>query len=191
MIPFNRLGLPFKLFSHLIYPRRILIDLSGLLKDLPPHSHVLDVGSGTGVLIEFAHSIRDDLNYISTDPAYGMIKYAPKYALKVVAASESLPFRDIFDLVLMGDTIHHIDDPHRAVIEIKRCMKPNGALFIFDLNPDTFIGSIICRIERFLKEPANFYSPQALTDMLKTYSFKTVVNRYDFRYSVIGKRYNL
>lgn len=187
MIPFNRLGIFFKLFSHLVYPRRILIDLSSLLKDLPPESHVLDVGSGTGVLVEFAYSIRDDLKYISTDPAFGMIKYAPEYALKAVAASEYLPFKDLFNLVLMGDAIHHIDDPHMAIVGIKRCMNQKGALFIFDLNPDTFIGGIICRIERFLKEPANFYSPQVLSDILKAYGFKTAVNRYDFRYSVIGK----
>jgi len=187
MIPFNRLGLPFKLFSRFVYPKKVLWDISNLVKELMPESYVLDVGSGTGVLIEFAHTVRDDLKYVSLDQAYGMIQYAPQYALKTVGVAESLPLKSIFNLVLMGDTIHHIDDPDTVLAEIKNCMKPNGCLFIFDINPDTLIGGIVCRMERFFKEPATFYSPEVLSDMLEQYGFRTNVNRYDFRYSVIGR----
>ncbi|MBP7176887.1 MAG: class I SAM-dependent methyltransferase [Thermoclostridium sp.] len=184
MIPFNRLGLPFKLFSRFVYPKKALDDISSLLEEVRPESFVLDIGSGTGVLTEFAHNIRDDLKYVSLDPAYGMIKYAPEYTYKVRAKAESLPFKNIFSVVLMGDTIHHIDNPHKAIMEIKGCMTPSGRLFIFDLNPDTFIGSVVCRSERFFKEPANFYSPEILSDMLKRYGFRTKINKYDWRYSV-------
>ena len=121
---------------------------------------------------------------MSLDPAYGMIKYAPEYTYKVRAKAESLPLKNIFSVVLMGDTIHHIDNPHKAIMEIKGCMTPSGRLFIFDLNPDTFIGSVVCRSERFFKEPANFYSPEMLSDMLKRYGFRTKINKYDWRYSV-------
>lgn len=187
MIPFNRLGLLFRLFSRLVYPKKAIKDLAGLLEELKPESYVLDVGSGTGVFIGFAHKIRGDLKYVSVDPAYGMIRYAPKHALRTLATAEHLPFKDIFDLVLMGDTIHHIDDVDMAIAEIRNCMKPEGCLFTFDINPDTFIGSIVCRSERFLKEPANFYSPEMLSKMLIGFGLKTTVNRYDFRYSVTGR----
>lgn len=90
----------------------------------------------------------------------------------------------------MGDTIHHIDNPHKAVMEIKDCMVPNGRLFIFDLNPDTFIGRIICRMESLFKEPANFYSPEKLSEMLTEYGFRTKINEYDWRYSVEAELIN-
>ena len=152
---------------------------------------MLDIGAGTGILTQFAYKIRNDLKYIALDPARGMIKYAPEYAYKVRAKAESLPFKKhIFSVVLMGDTIHHIDNPHKAVMEIKDCMVPNGRLFIFDLNPDTFIGRIICRMESLFKEPANFYSPEKLSEMLTEYGFRTKINEYDWRYSVEAELIN-
>jgi demethylmenaquinone methyltransferase/2-methoxy-6-polyprenyl-1,4-benzoquinol methylase len=185
MIPFNRLGLPFKLFSSWVYPRNAIDDLSALLKGIEPGGLVLDIGAGTGTLTQFAHKIRNDLKHVALDPARGMIKYAPEYAYKVRAAAESLPFKKhIFSAVLMGDTIHHIDNPHKAIMEIKGCMTPTSRLFIFDLNPDTFTGRIICRMEGLFKEPANFYSPESLSKMLTGYGFRTKINKYDWRYSV-------
>ena len=163
----------------------VVIDLSGLLKGIEPGSLVLDAGAGTGIFTQFAHKIRHDLKYVALDPAQGMIQYAPEYTYKIRAIAESLPFKkNIFGAVLMGDTIHHIDNPHKAIMEIKGCMILSGHLFIFDLNPDTFIGRIICKMERLFKEPANFYSPEILSEMLAGYGFRTTVNKYDWRYSV-------
>ena len=143
-----------------------------------PESFVLDIGAGTGI-------IKNDLKHVVHDPAHGMIQYAPEYAYKVRAIAESLPFKkNIFSVVLIGDTIHHVDNPHKAIMKIKDCMVPNGHLFIFDLNPDTFIGRIIFRMERLFKKPANFYSPEILSEMLTGYGFRTTVNKYDWRYSV-------
>jgi ubiquinone/menaquinone biosynthesis C-methylase UbiE len=163
MIPFNRLGLPFKLFSRFVYPKNALGDISSLLEEVRSESFVLDIGTGTGVLTEFAHTIRNDLKYVSLDPAYGMIKYAPEYAHRTIALAESLPFeKDTFNIVLMGDTIHHIGNPRKALQEIKECMAPSGILFIFDLNPGTFIGSMVCRMERLLNEPVKSAQPRTL-----------------------------
>jgi demethylmenaquinone methyltransferase/2-methoxy-6-polyprenyl-1,4-benzoquinol methylase len=188
MIPFNRLGLLFKVFSPLVYPWKTIDDLSGLLEGIEPGSLVFDIGAGTGIFTQFAHKIINDLKYVALDPAHGMIQYAPEYTYKVRAIAESLPFKkSIFSVVLIGDTIHHIDNPHKAIMEIKGCTTPSGHLFIFDLNPDTFMGRIICRMERLFKEPANFYSPETLSEMLTGYGFRTKISRYDWRYSVMAE----
>ncbi|HBE44042.1 MAG TPA: SAM-dependent methyltransferase [Deltaproteobacteria bacterium] len=185
MIPFKCLGLIFKLFSSWVYPDRVKDDLSELLKEIRPGSMVIDIGAGTGILTEFAHRIRKDLHYVTLDPAFGMIRYAPSYTSKVMAVAEFLPFKkDIFDIVLIRDAIHHLDNPDKAIIETKGCMRPDSSLFMFDLNPDTIMGRIIYRIEKVFKEPSSFYSPERLSDMLKGWGFKTTINRYDWRYSI-------
>ena len=185
MIPFNRLGLLFKLFSSWVYPAKVIGDLSRTLEGAGTGSLVLDVGAGTGIFTQFAHSLRKDLRYVAMDPAHGMIRYAPPYTLKVRAKAESLPLRKgIFSVVLVGDAIHHIRDPRKAIMEIKDCMTPDGALFIFDMNPDTFMGRIIFKMERLFGEPAHFHSPERLSKLLAICGFRTEINRYDWRYSV-------
>jgi SAM-dependent methyltransferase len=185
MIPFNKLGLFFKLFSSWIYPAKVIDNLSRTLEGAGAGSLVLDVGAGTGIFTQFAHSLRKDLKYVAVDPAHGMIRYAPSYTLKVRAKAESLPLRKgIFSVVLVGDAIHHTRDPRKAIMEIKDCMAPDGALFIFDMNPDTFMGRIIFKMERLFGEPAHFHSPERLSELLASCGFRTEINRYDWRYSV-------
>jgi ubiquinone/menaquinone biosynthesis C-methylase UbiE len=185
MIPFNHLGLPFKLFSSWVYPRKVKIDLSALLRDMDSGSFVLDIGAGTGVLSGFSHAIRNDLRYVALDPAYGMLRYVPRYVYKIIAMGEAVPCREgTFSLVLMGDAIHHMEDPRKALLEIRNVLKPEGRLFIFDLDPDTSIGGMIRRIERLLNEPANFTSPESLSSLLSDHGFSATVNRYGWTYSV-------
>jgi SAM-dependent methyltransferase len=189
MIPFNRLGLLFKLFSSWVYPVKVINDLSRILEGAGTGSLVLDVGAGTGVFARFACKIRNDLRYVALDPARGMIRYAPQYVHKVRANGESLPFRKgIFSIVLVGDAIHHIRDPRKAIMEIRDCMAPDGVLFIFDMNPDTFLGRIIFKMEKLFGEPAHFHSPEGLSEVLTGYGFHTEINRYDWRYSVAATR---
>jgi SAM-dependent methyltransferase len=185
MIPFNRLGLFFRLFASWVYPREAISDLSGVLEGTAPEGLVLDVGAGTGILTRFANKYRSDLKYVALDPALGMLRHAPPFVRRVSARGESLPFRKgIFSAVLVGDAIHHFSDPGKAILEIKNCMIPGGRLFIFDMNPDTFVGSIIFTMERLAGEPALFRPPQELAEMLTAFGFRTKVNRYDWRYSV-------
>ena len=185
MIPFNRLGPFFRLFASWIYPREAISDLSGVLEGAAPGGLVLDVGAGTGIFSRFANKYRSDLKYVALDPSHGMLRYAPPYVRRVSARGEFLPFRKgIFSAVLVGDAIHHFSDPGKAIQEIKDCMTPEGRLFIFDMNPDTFLGSIVFKMERLAGEPALFQSPEGLAEMLTTFGFRTKVNRYDWRYSV-------
>ncbi len=58
------------------------------------------------------------------------ITFKPFYA-------ENLPFEDAsFDAVFLYTSLHHIDNKARAVNEILRVMKPNGALIIIELTEE-------------------------------------------------------
>jgi SAM-dependent methyltransferase len=188
MIPFGFLGPVFKLFAGTIYPGETRRLVKEIVRSLESGDFVLDLGAGTGILSDFAREERSDLRYVALDPAIGMLKNAPQYISKVLGRAEGLPFkRGIFNAVLIGDAIHHVNDPEWAIIEIKRVLKRNGVFFVFDMDPEAFMGRAISLAERLFREPARFYPPEQLAALLTKDGFKVEIHRHDWRYSVTAK----
>lgn len=185
MIPFNYLGIFFNTFGTLIYPKSVRTSLCQFLKPLSKSSKVLDIGSGTGILCELGHICRDDLLFFAVDPAEGMLKYAKAYAQTHKGNAESLPFDDdSFDVALMGESLHHFRNIDEALKETVRVLKKDGKLFIYDFDVNTFVGKNICRGEKLLGEPGNFFTPKKLQEKLETYGFTVNVTNHGWRYTV-------
>ena len=185
MIPFNYLGFIFKNFGALIYPKEVLEELCIFLKPLSHQASVLDIGAGTGIMSEFAHRCNSELKYTAVDPADGMLKYAPKYLQTHVATAEELPFEDnSFEMMLMGESLHHLEDPELAMKEIVRVLKKNGRLFIYDFDLSTFRGKAIYLMEKMLGEPVNFYEPYELKKILEGYGFSVEVSHHKWRFTI-------
>lgn len=185
MIPFNHLGFFFKTFGPMIYPDSVKISLCDFLQPLLSDASVLDIGGGTGVMCEFAHTCRDDLAFTVVDPAGGMLKHAKEYVKTVKASAEALPFADkSFDLILMGEALHHFNDIDEALKETVRVLKKGGKLFIYDFDVGTFRGQSICTVEKLLGEPGNFFEPEALTVLLESYGFTAGFKRHEWRYTM-------
>ena len=83
---------------------------------------VLDVG---GRLQPYRPIVQDKLHfYVAIDPT-------PEGLVNVVAVGEGLPFRsDSFDLALCTQVLNYTSDPGLVIGEIRRVLKPNGALFL-------------------------------------------------------------
>lgn len=185
MIPFNHLGIVFKTFGSLVYPKTVRTSLYEFLLALPTKAKVLDIGAGTGMLCEFGYDCRDDLVYVAVDPAEGMMKYAKAYVETHIATAEALPFEDnSFDVAMMGESLHHFRDVDEALSECVRVLKNAGKLFIYDFDIDTFMGKSICRGEKLLGEPGNFFIPQDLENKLISYGFVVTVTIHGWRYTV-------
>ena len=188
MIPFNRLGFLFKMFGIMIYPGEARVRLSTIGRSLAPRARVLDLGGGTGVLADLIHRVRQDLRCVAADPALGMLEKGSPHILKAAGLAESLPFKEnIFEAVLIGDALHHFDNPLKAILEVMRVLKPDGILFIFDMDPETFAGRIIYRVEKLMREPARFRPPEELSKILTDYGFRVKTERYDWRYSITAE----
>lgn len=96
---------------------------------------VLECACGTGLLTLPMAQICTEL--IATDYSDGMLKQTRKkvgkYAnTKIQKASIlDLPFEDDkFDVVVAANVIHLVDDPAKALSELKRVCKPGGKLVI-------------------------------------------------------------
>ena len=108
-----------------------LVDLADPQKD----EHVLDVGTGTGLV---AHLVAPRVNpgwVIGIDLSENMLSIARGKKDKNVQflgmAAEHLVFRpDTFDLVTMGEALTYFADPAEALAEAYRVLKRGGRLAI-------------------------------------------------------------
>jgi ubiquinone/menaquinone biosynthesis C-methylase UbiE len=119
-------------FDSFTYSRRKLEQvLAHYLDTLPDGARLLDVGCGTGNLLE---RLGGRFECAGCDPAEEMLRRAhtrnPGVELKV-AAAEALPFEDgRFDAVLCIEVVRYLADPGPALRELARVLRPGGLALV-------------------------------------------------------------
>lgn len=105
--------------------------------NIPENSTVLDVGTGTGILIPWLkEAVGSGGNLVALDYAPEMVARArEKYdgqAVFLVADVHSMKFPDeTFDRVICNSAFPHFSDKPRAMSEMSRILKKGGKLHIF------------------------------------------------------------
>ncbi|BBK33610.1 ArsR family transcriptional regulator [Allostella humosa] len=112
------------------------------LLPLPEVGDLLDVGTGTGRIVELlgrrgvravgVDSSRDMLgmaraNLERADLRHCQVRFADAYQLPMAAGS--------FDAVTIHQVLHYLDDPGEAIAEAARVLRPGGRLIIADFAP--------------------------------------------------------
>ena len=116
-------------------------DIAEQIRELPYES-LLDVGCGTGFLIDLLAKQRS-ARYCGADLSDGMIRMAKEKRIEgaefAVSSADKLPYPDeTFDIVTCSQSFHHYPYPEQAMREAKRVLKPGG-LYILS---DTGIGGV-------------------------------------------------
>lgn len=104
---------------------------------------ILDIGCARGVFLDLAR--RYSWDAIGIDLSSQSAEFArTNFGLSVrVGTLEEAGFPDqFFDAVTMWDVIEHLEDPMRTLKEIRRILKPRGALLIMTPNSDSLINFI-------------------------------------------------
>jgi ubiquinone/menaquinone biosynthesis C-methylase UbiE len=118
--------------------RAILRRLRAAVGDRP--ARVLDVGCGTGV---FAGRLRAalpnarvwgiDLVRAMLDKGADRWRHHADAVLPVQGDSERLPFAaNTFDVITCANSFHHYPHQDRAVVEMRRVLRPGGRLILVD-----------------------------------------------------------
>ncbi|SVB70939.1 uncharacterized protein METZ01_LOCUS223793, partial [marine metagenome] len=87
--------------------------------------HTLDLGCHRGELSEILAQRMDIKWIVNCDLSFLMASLSPKPRL--VADEESLPFQNnCFDMVTSLLSLHWVNDLPGALVEVARCLKPDG-----------------------------------------------------------------
>ncbi|MTI06046.1 metalloregulator ArsR/SmtB family transcription factor [Roseibium denhamense] len=111
------------------------------LGDTPIHSF-LDLGTGTGRLLE-VFSDRYS-NALGIDASHDMLAVARANLAEAGLANAQVRHGDVyalnvpprsFDVIVIHQVLHFLDDPARALAEAARALRPGGRLLIADFAP--------------------------------------------------------
>lgn len=94
---------------------------------------LLDVGCGDGGVAQLLRQRVADVVAVDIEPSD---KWADADGISFsVANAEQLPFGDDeFDLLHSKDSLHHMENPARAIQEYRRVLKPGGTALIVESN---------------------------------------------------------
>ena len=131
--------------------------------ELPENPNVLDLGCGTGRLLNRLATEFPSLYGTGLDLSKEMLRQArerKKYRKRLIFVTgnaESLPFIEgQFDAVFNTISFLHYPNPDRVFSEVSRVLRPQGRFYLVDYIRE----GIILNNFRFLAGGIRFYSPQ-------------------------------
>ncbi len=147
---------------------------------LAPGERLLDVGCGTGALIEHLSNNRGSLRLFGVDPVSGMLAIARRKVPTSVALcqgwAEQLPFPSAsFDAVVSCNVFHYLMDPTLALREMERVLRPGGTLLVTDWCDD-YVACRLCGLylRVFHRSQVRIYRSQTCIQMIRGAKFETV-----------------
>jgi len=107
-----------------------------------PMRRILDVGTGTGRILQLLSDRAD--RAVGLDTSHSMLSVARANLERAGVGNWELRQGDVhsppldaasFDLVVIHQVLHYLDDPARAIAEAARLVAPGGRLLVVDFAP--------------------------------------------------------
>ncbi len=153
--------------------------------ELQPENRVLDVGCGTGVLLEALSNTTPGTLLAGVDPSADMLAVARQRLDETVSLKQSyaekLPFpEEEFDVVISTNALHYFRNPPGALLEMYRVLAPDGRIAITDWCDDYLAcKSIDFFLRMFNRAHFRTYGQQQCRTFLEQVGFTvTQLDRY-------------
>ena len=161
--------------------------LRGTLKrlDIKPTDRLLDIGCGTGSLLQAISIKYPSVNLVGLDLCKEMLTVACNKQIKkcslITGQAQYLPFHSkSFDIVISCNAFHYWRKPDECLSEIARVLKPQGRIVITDWCDD-YIACRICNVFLRMLNRAHFktYGLRTCERLLQNAGYRNVqVERY-------------
>ena len=170
-------------------------DIAAQIKDAP-YEALLDVGCGTGFLIDLLAQQRL-ARYVGLDLSPEMLRMARQKQIPgtdfINGSADSLPFPDgSFDIVTCSQSFHHYPYPEKAMAEALRVLKPGGLYILSDTGIGGIGGWIDNHILFKLARSGDCHTTdrKGIARMMEKTGFTVVDSRQiqGFIYTVTGKK---
>ncbi|MBM2835226.1 MAG: cysteine synthase [Candidatus Brocadiaceae bacterium] len=153
--------------------------------DIKPTDRLLDIGCGTGSLLQAISQKHPSVSLIGLDISSEMLKIACNKQINrcslITGQSQFLPFHSrSFDVVVSCNAFHYWRKPEACLREIARVLKPQGRIVITDWCDD-YIACKICDLFLRMFNRAHFktYGKDACKRLLLKAGYGNVmVERY-------------
>jgi len=152
---------------------------------------LLDVGCGTGILLNILAELNMDLRLYGIDISEQMIKVARNKNTNIKFCQSSsgyIPFQEnMFDYVTCATSFHHYQSSNNALTEMYRVLKKNGTLIVLDPSTSGIIRKIMCNILKsiFDEQEVNFYTKSKLKEMFEKAGFKNIMQKPFLYYKIL------
>lgn len=155
-------------------------EIDALRRLFPRSGNGLEVGIGTG-----RFSIPLDIR-IGVEPSANMLRFAHDRNITVCqAVGERLPFQEgQFDFALLVTVICFVKDTSEFLREVRRVIKPGGALILAFIDRDSALGKVYetrKASDKFYKT-ARFYSTPEIIDTVSRVGFTDL----EFSQTILG-----
>ena len=149
-----------------------------------PVERLIDVGGGPGT-VAGATTVQER---VVVDPSPRMLARARRRGLETErGAAEDLPFEDdSVDVVLFVYSLHHVDDPHRALDEAARVLRPGGLLVVREVNSTGIVGRVLFGRSLHGDHEEAYLQPDALGGTIASHGFEPTVVDRGLRFTVVG-----
>ena len=115
---------------------------------------VLDVAAGTGSISRRLEA--RGLRVLALDQSREMVREARRRGTPtIIARAEALPFRDqSFDGLTFGYLLRYVDDPAACLRELRRVVRPGGAIGMVEFGRPRGVSSLLWRLYTRVGLPA-------------------------------------
>jgi malonyl-CoA O-methyltransferase len=179
--------------QHVLVQKRVVANLTRSvevqLNQAP--EHILDVGTGTGALLEKLHSLYPSAGMTGVDIAFNMcLRTMQKLGSNCHAINgdaECLPLRDgAFDLAVSASVLQWVGNLSAALHELRRVVRPGGNIMLA-----FFCEGSLCELQRCFRDAVCRCCTDSSQRISRLHGFwtvddvKSIVNSMDFERAVV------